>query len=102
MNNMAKEISKLSVKVYGHEFEVHVSKGKEQFYLLAAEYVNKKIDAYMDVFVHISLPQKSIQEILLMALLDIAVDSMEYKQSYESNSLLGKIKNILPILIKSG
>lgn len=56
---------------------------------------NKKMDAYMDAFVRIPLPQKSTQEILFMAMLDIAVVSMEYKQSYQNSSLLGKIKNIL-------
>lgn len=68
-------MNKLSVHIYGHEFEVHVPKEKEQLYLLAAEYVDKKIDAYMDAFVRIPLPQKSTQAILLMAMLDIAVDA---------------------------
>lgn len=92
---MENEMKKLNVNVYGHELEVYVPKGKEQLYLSAAEYVNKKMDAYMDAFVRIPLPQKSTQEILFMALLDIAVVSMEYKQSYQNSSLLGKIKNIL-------
>ena len=76
---MTKELNKLSVSVYGHEFEVHVPKEKEQLYLSAAEYVNKKIDTYMDAYVRIPLPQKSTQEILLMAMLDIAVSSTECK-----------------------
>lgn len=92
---MEKEMKKLNVNVYGHELEVHVPKEKEQIYLSAAEYVNKKMDAYMDAFVRIPLPQKSTQEILFMAMLDIAVVSIEYKQSYESCSLLGRLKNIL-------
>lgn len=53
---MTKELNKLSVSVYGHEFEVHVPKEKEQLYLSAAEYVNKKIDTYMDAYVRIPLP----------------------------------------------
>ncbi|MDY3796438.1 MAG: cell division protein ZapA [Agathobacter sp.] len=92
---MTKELNKLSVSVYGHEFEVHVPKEKEQLYLSAAEYVNKKIDTYMDAYVRIPLPQKSTQEILLMAMLDIAVSSTECKQSNENRSFLGKIKDIL-------
>lgn len=40
---MTKELNKLSVSVYGHEFEVHVPKEKEQLYLSAAEYVNKRL-----------------------------------------------------------
>ena len=85
-------MNKLRVHVFGHEFEVHAPQGKEQLYLLAAEYVDKRIDAYMDAFVRIPLPQKSTQEILLMAMLDMAVGSIEYKQSYENSSLHGKIK----------
>lgn len=54
---MAKEMKRLIVHVYGHEFEVNMSKEKEQLYLLAAEYVNKKINAYMDAFVRKPLPQ---------------------------------------------
>ena len=92
---MTKELNKLSVSVYGHEFEVHVPKEKEQLYLSAAEYVNKKIDTYMDAYVRIPLPQKSTQEILLMAMLDIAVSLTECKQSNENRSFLGKIKDIL-------
>lgn len=92
---MTKELNKLSVSVYGHEFEVHVPKEKEQLYLSAAEYVNKKIDTYMDAYVRIPLPQKSTQEILLMAMLDIAVSSIKCKQSNENRSFLGKIKDIL-------
>ena len=92
---MTKELNKLSVSVYGHEFEVHVPKEKEQLYLSAAEYVNKKIDTYMDAYVRIPLPQKSTQEILLMAMLAIAVSSIECKQSNENRSFLGKIKDIL-------
>ena len=90
---MTKELNKLSVSVYGHEFEVHVPKEKEQLYLSAAEYVNKKIDTYMDAYVRIPLPQKSTQEILLMAMLDIAVDAIECKQNSEHSSLLKKIKD---------
>ena len=78
---MTKEMNKLSINVYGHELEVNVPKGKEQLYLLASEYVNKKIDAYMDAFVRIPLPEKSSEEIMLMAMLDIAVDAIECKQN---------------------
>ena len=92
---MTKELNKLSVSVYGHEFEVHVPKEKEQLYLSAAEYVNKKIDTYMDAYVRIQKQQKSTQEILLMAMWDIAVSSIECKQSNENRSFLGKIKDIL-------
>ena len=80
INNMAKEMNKLSVHIYGHEFEVNVPKEKEQIYLLAAEYVDKKIDTYMDALVRIPLPQKSTQEMLLMAMLDIAVDAARLDQ----------------------
>lgn len=92
---MEKEMNKLSVNVYGLELEVHVPKEKEQLYLSAAEYANKKIDTYMDAYVRIPFPQKSTQEILLMAMLDIAVGSIECKQSNENCSFLGKIKDIL-------
>ena len=92
---MTKELNKLSVSVYGHEFEVHVPKEKEQLYLSAAEYVNKKIDTYMDAYVRIPLPQKSTQEILLMAMLDIVIGLIECKESHENSSFLGKIKYIL-------
>ena len=94
-NNMSKEKNNLNVNVFGHEFEVHVPKGKEQLHLLAAEYVNKKIDAYMDTFVRIPLPQKSTQEILLMTMLDIAVGAIECIKSSKHSSIFGKIKNIL-------
>ena len=90
---MTKEMNKLSINVYGHELEVNVPKGKEQLYLLASEYVNKKIDAYMDAFVRIPLPEKSSEEIMLMAMLDIAVDAIECKQNSEHSSLLKKMKN---------
>ena len=90
---MAKETNRLNIHVGGCEFEVHVPKEKEQIYLMAAEYVDKKIDAYMDAFVRIPLPQKSTQEILLMAMLDIAVGVIECKQNSEHNSLLEMIKN---------
>lgn len=53
---MAKETNRLNIHVGGCEFEVHVPKEKEQIYLMAAEYVDKKIDAYMDAFVCIPLP----------------------------------------------
>lgn len=49
-------MKRLIVHVYGHEFEVDVPNEKEQLYLLAVEYVNKRIDAYMDAFVRIPLP----------------------------------------------
>ena len=92
---MAKETNRLNIHVGGCEFEVHVPKEKEQIYLMAAEYVDKKIDAYMDAFVRIPLPQKSTQEILLMAMLDIVVGVIECKQNSEHNSLLEKIKQVL-------
>ena len=88
-------MKRLIVHVYGHEFEVNMSKEKEQLYLLAAEYVNKKINAYMDAFVRIPLPEKSSEEIMLMAMLDIAVSSIECKQSNENRSFIGKVKDIL-------
>ena len=88
-------MKRLIVHVYGHEFEVDVPNEKEHLYLLAAEYVNKKIDAYMDAFVRIPLPEKSSEEIMLMAMLDIAVSSIECKQSNENRSFIGKAKDIL-------
>lgn len=92
---MEKEKNKMNVNVYGHEFEVHVPKEKERLYMSAAECVNKRIDAYMNAFVRIPLPQKSTQEILLMAMLDITVGSIECKLNNENCSFLGKIKYIL-------
>lgn len=86
-------MKRLIVHVYGHEFEVNMSKEKEQLYLLAAEYVNKKINAYMDAFVRKPLPQKSSEEIMLMAMLDIAIGAIECKQNSVHSSLLEKIKN---------
>ena len=88
-------MKRLIVHVYGHEFEVDVPNEKEHLYLLAAEYVNKKIDAYMDAFVRIPLPEKSSEEIMLMPMLDIAVSSIECKQSNENRSFIGKVKDIL-------
>lgn len=88
-------MKRLIVHVYGHEFEVNMSKEKEYLYLLAAEYVNKKINAYMDAFVRKPLPQKSSEEIMLMAMLDIAVGVIECKQNSEHNSLFEKIKQVL-------
>ena len=88
-------MKRLIVHVYGHEFEVDVPNEKEHLYLLAAEYVNKKIDAYMDAFVRIPLPENSSEEIMLMAMLDIAVSSIECKQSNENRSFIGKVKDIL-------
>ena len=90
---MAKEMKRLIVHVYGHEFEVDVPNEKEQLYLLAAEYVNKKINAYMDAFVRKPLPQKSSEEIMLMAMLDIAVGVIEFKHNFVYSSLLKKIKD---------
>ena len=78
---MAKEMKRLIVHVYGHEFEVDVTNEKEQLYLLAAEYVNKKINAYMDASVRKPFPQKSSEEIMLMAMLDIAIGAIECKQN---------------------
>ena len=92
---MEKERDKMSVNVYGHEFEVHVPKEKEQLYLSAAKYANKKIDAYMNAFVR-------IPEILIMAMLDIAVCSIECKQSNENCSFFGKIKYILKSFASKG
>ena len=47
----------------------------------------------MDAFDRIPLPQKSMQEVLLMAMYDIALGSIETRQSLENNSILDKIKN---------
>ena len=44
-------------------------------------------------FVRVPFPQKSTQEMLLMAMLDIAVDAIECKQNSEHSSLLKKMKN---------
>ncbi|MGM9777589.1 MAG: cell division protein ZapA [Prevotella sp.] len=99
---MEKERNKMSVNVFGHVFEVHMPKEKEQLYLSAAEYANKKIDAYMDAYVGMPLPNRSTQEILLMAMLDIAVCSIECKQSNENCSFFGKIKYILKSFAPKG
>ena len=95
---MEKEKNKMNVNVYGHEFEVHVPKEKERLYMSAVECVNKRIDAYMNAFVRIPLLQKSTQEILIMAMLDITVGSIECKLNNENCSFLGKIKYILKFL----
>ena len=46
-------------------------------------------------FVRMPFPQKSTQEMLLMAMLDIAVGAIECKQRSEHRSFLRKIKYIL-------
>lgn len=84
---MAKEANRLNIHVYGCEFEVHVPRREEQNYLMAAEYVNKKINAYMDVFVRTPLQQKNAQEVLLMTMFDIAVGSIETRHSHENSSI---------------
>ena len=94
---MAKEMKRPTVHVHGHEFEVNMSKEKEHLYLLAAEYVNKKIDAYMDAFVRIPLPEKSSEEIMLMAMLDIAVDAIECKQNQLTLALSAPKWFVLPV-----
>lgn len=92
---MVKEISKFNLNVYGYQLEVNVPKEKEQLYLSAAEYANKKIESYMETYVGMPLPHRSVQEILLMAMLDIAVGSIECKQSNENCSFLEKMKCFL-------
>ena len=98
ISNMEKERNKMSVNVFGHEFEVYVPKEKEQLYMSAEECVNKKIDAYMNAYA----PHRSIQEILLMAMLDITVGSIECKQSNENCPFLRKIKYILKSFTPKG
>ena len=46
-------------------------------------------------FVRMPFPQKSTQEMLLMAMLDIAVGAIECKQRSEHRSFLRNIKYIL-------
>ena len=74
-------MQRLIAHVYGHESEVNMSQEKAQLYSFAAAHVNTKINAYMDAFVRKPLPQKSSEEIMLMAMLDIAVDAIECKQN---------------------
>ena len=69
-----RELKKMKLHVFDIEMEVNVPVGEEQLYLGAAEKVNRKIDAYCDVFVRRQYVRiKCEKEILLMVLLDFAV-----------------------------
>ncbi|MBO5615869.1 MAG: hypothetical protein J5932_07100 [Prevotella sp.] len=46
-----RELKKMKLHVFDIDMEVNVPVGEEQRYLGAAEKVNRKIDAYCDVFV---------------------------------------------------
>lgn len=73
-SNETRELKKMKLHVFNIDMEVNVSVEEEQRYREAAEMVNRKIDAYYDVFVwqrYVRL--KGDMEILLMVLLDFAV-----------------------------
>lgn len=64
----------LHIHIFNFDMEVNVPVGEEQRYLEAAEKVNRKIDAYCDIFVRRQYVRiKGDMEILLMVLLDFAV-----------------------------
>ena len=73
-----RELKKMKLHVFDIEMEVNVPVGEEQLYLGAAEKVNRKIDAYCDVFFRRQyVRMKCEKEILLIALLDFAVRGEE-------------------------
>ena len=74
-----RELKKMKLHVFDIEMEVNVPVGEEQLYLGAAEKVNRKIDAYCDVFFRRQyVRMKCEKEILLIALLDFAVRGEVY------------------------
>lgn len=74
-----RELKKMKLHVFNIDMEVNVPVGEEQRYLGAAEKVNRKIDAYCDVFVRRQYVRiKCEKEILLIALLDFAVRGEVY------------------------
>lgn len=74
-----RELKKMKLHVFDIEMEVNVPVGEEQLYLGAAEKVNRKIDAYCDVFFRRQYVRiKGEKEILLIALLDFAVRGEVY------------------------
>jgi len=84
----------LNIHIYEWDIEVFVPRNEEQCYIKAAEYISKKIEAYMDIYVRQQyVPQKSYMEILLMTLLDIAVTSTERKNVLGINKLWRRINN---------
>ena len=86
----------LNIHIYEWDIEVIVPGNEEQRYIKAAEYISKKIEAYMDIYVRQQyVPQKSYMEILLMTLLDIAVTSTERKNFLGINKLWRRINNII-------
>ena len=75
-SNETRELTKMNlhIHIFNFDMEVNVPVGEEQRYREATEKVNRKIDAYYDVFVwqrYVRL--KGDMEILLMVLLDFAV-----------------------------
>ena len=78
----------MKLHVFDIEMEVNVPVGEEQRYLEAAEKVNRKINAYRDVFIrHRYFPLKSEWEILLMVLLDFAVRGEVYNSPAPARGL---------------
>jgi len=83
-----RELKKMKLHVFDIEMEVNVPVGEEQLYLGAAEKVNRKIDAYCDVFVRRQYVRiKCEKEILLMVLLDFAVRGEAYNSSAPARGL---------------
>ena len=83
-----RELKKMKLHVFDIEMEVNVPVGEEQLYLGAAEKVNRKIDAYCDVFVRRQYVRiKCEKEILLIALLDFAVRGEVYNSSAPARGL---------------
>lgn len=86
----------LNIHIYEWDIEVFVPENEEQRYIKAAEYISKKIEAYMEIYVRQQyVPQKSYMEILLMTLLDIVVTSTERKNVHGINKWWRRINNII-------
>lgn len=80
MRNIYKteERKHLILHVYDRDLEVDVPINEEQRYIMAAENVSKKIEAYADTYVRRQyIHQRCYTDILLMAMLDFAVMSKE-------------------------
>ena len=88
----------LNIHIYEWDIDVYVSEDEKQRFIKAAEYISKKIEAYMDVYVRQQyLPEKKkcYMEILLMTLLDIVVTSTERKNIFGFNKWWIRINNII-------
>jgi hypothetical protein len=66
------EKAKIQLEVYDEIIEVNVIKGEEEKYYNAAKYVTERINAY----VKLHFGWKTTRSILLMTMLDIALNPM--------------------------